>query len=60
MVERVMNVLVSANVDYLQRAGEEPDYAIGHTDALPLTGSDQRDRLARARRHLRYAIETSR
>ncbi|GAA3372392.1 hypothetical protein GCM10017744_103700 [Streptomyces antimycoticus] len=56
-----MNVLVSANVDYLQRAGEELDYAIGHlTDALTLTDSDQGDRLARARTHLRYAIETSR
>jgi hypothetical protein len=61
LVERAMHVFGGANVDYLQRAGEELDYAIGHlTDALTLTGGDQRDRLARARTHLRYAIETTR
>ncbi|MFD3622762.1 hypothetical protein ACFWWT_48175 [Streptomyces sp. NPDC058676] len=61
LVERAMHVLDSANVGYLQRAGEELDRAIGHlTDALTITGGDQRDRLARARTHLRHAIETSR
>lgn len=61
LVERAMYAFVGANRDHLQLAGEELDYAIGHlTDALTLTGSDQRDRLARARMHLRYAIETTR
>ncbi|MFF0087835.1 hypothetical protein ACFYR1_50775 [Streptomyces canus] len=56
-----MHVFVDANRDHLQRAGEELDYALGHlADALSLTGSDQRDRLARARTHLRGAIETTR
>ena len=61
LVERGMYSFVGANRDYLQRAGEELDYALGHlTDALTLTGSDQRELLARARTHLRYAIETTR
>lgn len=61
LVERVMNILDSASVDYRQRAGEELEHAISHlTDALTITGGDQRDRLARARTHLRYAIETTR
>ena len=61
LVERAMHVLDSANVDCTQRAGEELDHAVGHlTDALTLTGDDQRDRLARARTHLRYAIEATR
>lgn len=61
LTERAMHVLAGANRDHLQRAGEELDYAVGHlTDALPLTGADQRDRLARARTHLRYAIATTR
>jgi hypothetical protein len=56
-----MHILGAANREYLQRAGEELDHAVGHlTDALTLTGADQRDRLARARTHLRYAIETTR
>ncbi|WP_316784504.1 hypothetical protein [Streptomyces sasae] len=60
LVERAMHVFSAANRDHLQRAGEELDYARGHlTDALTLTGADQRDRLARARTHLRYAIETT-
>ncbi|MFF7987007.1 hypothetical protein ACFZDK_49375 [Streptomyces sp. NPDC007901] len=61
LVERAMHVFSSANRDHLQRAGEELDYARSHLiDALTLTGADQRDRLARARTHLRYAIETTR
>ncbi|MER6129757.1 hypothetical protein ABT173_45830 [Streptomyces sp. NPDC001795] len=61
LVERAMYAFVGANRDHLQRAGQELDYAIGHlTDALTLTGADQRDQLARARTHLRYAIETTR
>jgi hypothetical protein len=61
LVERVMHVFGAANRDHLQRASEELDYAVGHlTEALTLTGSDRRDRLARARTHLRYAIETTR
>lgn len=61
LVERAMHVVDAANVDSLQRAGEDLDHAIGHlTDALTITGSDQRDQLARARTHLRNAIETTR
>ena len=61
LTERAMYVFVGAKRDHLQRAGEELDYAIGHlTEALTLTGGDQRDRLARARTHLRYALEISR
>ncbi|MEV6841763.1 hypothetical protein AB0N17_46600, partial [Streptomyces sp. NPDC051133] len=42
-----MHVFGAANVDYLQRADEELDHAIGHlTDTLTSTGGDQRDRLA--------------
>lgn len=59
--ERAMHVVGGAKTDHMQRAGEELDYAIGHlTDGLTLTGPDQRDRMARARTHLRYAIETTR
>jgi len=61
LVERVMNVLGSASVGHLQQASEELDYAVGHlTDALTINGVDQRDRLARARTYLRYAIESTR
>ncbi|MBK3567829.1 hypothetical protein JHN47_29400 [Streptomyces sp. MBT62] len=61
MVERAMHVFGAANRDHLQRASEELDYAVGRlTEALTLTGSDKHDRLARARTHLRYAIETTR
>ncbi|MEU3620083.1 hypothetical protein ABZ725_48565 [Streptomyces sp. NPDC006872] len=61
LVERGMHFFGAARIDYLQRAGEELDYAVGHlTDALTITGGDQRDRLARARTHLRYALETIR
>ncbi|UXX98064.1 hypothetical protein N7U49_48085 (plasmid) [Streptomyces sp. AD2-2] len=61
LAERAMYSLVGANRDHLQHAGEELDYAVGHlTEALTLTGNDQRDPLARARTHLRYAIEITR
>ncbi|MEU9157987.1 hypothetical protein AB0D59_47555 [Streptomyces sp. NPDC048417] len=61
LVERAMHVFGVANRDHLQRASEELDYAVGHlTDALTYTGCERRDRLARARTHLRYAIETTR
>jgi len=61
LMERAVRFFVGANRDHLQRAGEDLDYAVGHlTDALTLTGSEQRDRLARARTHLRYALETIR
>ena len=61
LAERAMHAFAGARRDHLQRAGEELDYAVGHlTDALTLTGSEQRDRLARARTHLRYAIEITR
>ncbi|QIB49465.1 hypothetical protein [Streptomyces aureoverticillatus] len=61
LVERAMHFFGTARVDPLQRADEELDYAVGHlTDALTINGGDQRDRLARARTHLRYAIETTR
>jgi len=61
LVERAMHVFGAANRDRLQRASEELDYAVGHlTEALTLTGGDRFDRLARARTHLRYAIETTR
>lgn len=56
-----MYSFVGANRDHLQRACEELDYAVGDlTEALTLTGADRRDRLARARTHLRYAIEITR
>ncbi|MFI1177868.1 hypothetical protein [Streptomyces melanogenes] len=61
LVERAMHVLDRANVDSRRRAGEELEHAIGWlTDALTTTGSDQRDQLARARTHLRSALETTR
>ncbi|MGW3653554.1 hypothetical protein [Streptomyces sp. NPDC000878] len=61
LVERGMYAFCTANRDHLKRASEELDYALGElTDALTLTGSDQRDRLARARTHLRYALEITR
>ncbi|MEU8695816.1 hypothetical protein [Streptomyces sp. NPDC048665] len=61
LVERAMYAFVGANRDHLQRACEELDYALGDlTDARTLTGADRHDRLARARTHLRYAIETTR
>ncbi|MFJ9634851.1 hypothetical protein ACIRU8_44895 [Streptomyces sp. NPDC101175] len=61
LVERAMYAFAGMHGDHVQRIGEELDYAVGDlTEALTLTGADRRDRLARARTHLRYAIENTR
>ncbi|MFF0094623.1 hypothetical protein ACFYSF_32355 [Streptomyces canus] len=51
----------AAHLNGLTTEQQRSFVAIGYlTDALTLTGSEQRDRLARARTHLRYANETTR
>ncbi|MEU7151203.1 NUDIX hydrolase [Streptomyces sp. NPDC045456] len=61
LVERVRDVLVTANVGYLQEAGEDLDAAVSClTDAMTSSGGEQRALLARARIRLRDAIATVR
>lgn len=61
LVERVRDVLGTASVGYLRDASEDLDYAVIRlTDALTSSEGDERELLARARTHLRYAIETTR
>ncbi|MFD3779764.1 hypothetical protein [Streptomyces sp. NPDC058612] len=60
MVERVRDILASSSIGSWQDAGEELDSAATYlTDALTEPGADQPVLLARARTHLRDAVETA-
>ncbi|MFF5131043.1 hypothetical protein ACFY41_29485 [Streptomyces syringium] len=60
LVERVRDVLASSSMGASQDAGEDLDSAATYlTDALTEPGADQPALLARARTHLRDAIETA-
>ncbi|MFH9425490.1 NUDIX domain-containing protein [Streptomyces sp. NPDC017529] len=61
LVERARDALATASVGYLQEACEDLDAAVSHlTNALTSTEDEQRALLARARTHLRDALEATR
>ncbi|MFE9222795.1 hypothetical protein ACFYN3_41800 [Streptomyces lavendulae] len=60
LVERTRDILASSSLGNLNDAGEDLDAAISYlTDALESDPADKRVLLARARTHLRDAIETA-
>ncbi|MFF4268040.1 hypothetical protein [Streptomyces virginiae] len=60
LVEEVCDVLASSSLGNFQDAGDDLDSAATHlTDALTEPGADVPVLLARARTHLRAAIETA-